>query len=82
MAPVIEDCQKSTDNFLERRAMAIAAKAQEIEKVHLHSLTKISGILDRYSFCICQGKILKCMSVTLSCLFWKTFTFTLQVGNL
>eukprot|EP00064_Thunnus_orientalis_P013212 superscaffoldBa00002118_g13249 len=34
VAPVVEDSQKSTDNFLERRALAIAAKAQEIEKVY------------------------------------------------
>ncbi|XP_053169751.1 periphilin-1 [Scomber japonicus] len=34
VAPVMDDSQKSTDNFLERRAMAIAAKAQEIEKVY------------------------------------------------
>lgn len=34
MAPVVEDSQKSSsDNFQERRAQAIAAKAQEIEKV-------------------------------------------------
>ncbi|KAM7367058.1 hypothetical protein PAMP_014983 [Pampus punctatissimus] len=34
VAPVVEDSQKSADNFLERRALAIAAKAQEIEKVY------------------------------------------------
>uniref|UniRef100_UPI0037E9C603 periphilin-1 isoform X2 n=1 Tax=Semicossyphus pulcher TaxID=241346 RepID=UPI0037E9C603 len=35
VAPVAEESQKSTtENFLERRAMAIAAKAQEIEKVY------------------------------------------------
>ncbi|CAK6949897.1 periphilin-1 isoform X2 [Scomber scombrus] len=34
VAPVMDDSQKSTDNFLERRAMAIATKAQEIEKVY------------------------------------------------
>ncbi|XP_072233897.1 periphilin-1 isoform X3 [Leuresthes tenuis] len=33
-APVVEESQKSTDNFQERRALAIAAKAQEIEKVY------------------------------------------------
>lgn len=36
VAPVVEDSQKSSsssDNFQERRAQAIAAKAQEIEKV-------------------------------------------------
>ncbi|XP_023143003.1 periphilin-1 isoform X5 [Amphiprion ocellaris] len=34
VAPVVEESQKSTDNFQERRALAIAAKAQEIEKVY------------------------------------------------
>ncbi|KAG7240729.1 hypothetical protein INR49_026618 [Caranx melampygus] len=34
LAPVVEEIQKSTDNFQERRALAIAAKAQEIEKVY------------------------------------------------
>uniref|UniRef100_A0A8C9YZI3 Periphilin 1 n=1 Tax=Sander lucioperca TaxID=283035 RepID=A0A8C9YZI3_SANLU len=35
VAPVVEEIQKSTiDNFQERRALAIAAKAQEIEKVY------------------------------------------------
>uniref|UniRef100_A0A3Q2V2M1 Periphilin 1 n=1 Tax=Haplochromis burtoni TaxID=8153 RepID=A0A3Q2V2M1_HAPBU len=34
VAPVVEESQKSTDNFHERRALAIAAKAQEIEKVY------------------------------------------------
>ncbi|XP_063357476.1 periphilin-1 [Pelmatolapia mariae] len=34
VAPVVEESQKSTDNFHERRAVAIAAKAQEIEKVY------------------------------------------------
>ncbi|XP_054480875.1 periphilin-1 isoform X2 [Anoplopoma fimbria] len=35
VAPVVEESQKSTtDNFQERRAAAIAAKAQEIEKVY------------------------------------------------
>ncbi|XP_076578599.1 periphilin-1 isoform X3 [Chaetodon auriga] len=35
VAPVVEDCQKlSAENFQERRALAIAAKAQEIEKVY------------------------------------------------
>ncbi|XP_030576286.1 periphilin-1 isoform X2 [Archocentrus centrarchus] len=34
VAPVMEENQKSTDNFHERRALAIAAKAQEIEKVY------------------------------------------------
>ncbi|CAJ1054966.1 periphilin-1 isoform X2 [Xyrichtys novacula] len=35
VAPVVEESQKpSTDNFLERRALAIAAKAQEIETVY------------------------------------------------
>ncbi|CAI5635889.1 unnamed protein product [Oreochromis niloticus] len=34
VAPVVEESQKSTDNFHERRAFAIAAKAQEIEKVY------------------------------------------------
>ncbi|KAM3587281.1 uncharacterized protein V6R79_000855 [Siganus canaliculatus] len=35
LAPVMEESQKSTaDNFLERRALAIAVKAQEIEKVY------------------------------------------------
>lgn len=34
VAPVVEESQKSSsDNFQERRAQAIAAKAQEIEKV-------------------------------------------------
>lgn len=33
LAPVVEEVQKSSDNFQERRALAIAAKAQEIEKV-------------------------------------------------
>ncbi|XP_040885763.1 periphilin-1 isoform X4 [Toxotes jaculatrix] len=33
-APVVDESQKSTDNFQERRALAIAAKAQEIEKVY------------------------------------------------
>ncbi|XP_038594271.1 periphilin-1 isoform X4 [Micropterus salmoides] len=33
--PAVEECQKSSiDNFQERRALAIAAKAQEIEKVY------------------------------------------------
>ncbi|KAM6895767.1 periphilin-1 [Xenentodon cancila] len=32
--PVVEEVQKSSDNFQERRAQAIAAKAQEIEKVY------------------------------------------------
>ncbi|KAM9705337.1 periphilin-1 isoform 2-T2 [Menidia menidia] len=31
---VVEESQKSTDNFQERRALAISAKAQEIEKVY------------------------------------------------
>ncbi|XP_070848566.1 periphilin-1 isoform X4 [Chaetodon trifascialis] len=35
VAPAVEDCQKlSAENFQERRALAIAAKAQEIEKVY------------------------------------------------
>ncbi|XP_041833951.1 periphilin-1 isoform X8 [Melanotaenia boesemani] len=34
VAPAIEESQKSTDNFQETRALAIAAKAQEIEKVY------------------------------------------------
>ncbi|XP_037616374.1 periphilin-1 isoform X6 [Sebastes umbrosus] len=35
VAPVVEESQKPpTDNFQERRALAIAAKAQEIEKVY------------------------------------------------
>ncbi|XP_028276822.1 periphilin-1 isoform X3 [Parambassis ranga] len=34
VALVIEESQKSTDNFQEQRAQAIAAKAQEIEKVY------------------------------------------------
>ncbi|XP_047430826.1 periphilin-1 isoform X2 [Mugil cephalus] len=34
VAPVVEESQKSADNFQERRALAIAAKAQEIEKVY------------------------------------------------
>uniref|UniRef100_A0A665TDJ8 Periphilin 1 n=1 Tax=Echeneis naucrates TaxID=173247 RepID=A0A665TDJ8_ECHNA len=34
VAPVVEEGQKSTDSFQERRALAIAAKAQEIEKVY------------------------------------------------
>ncbi|XP_032361589.1 periphilin-1 isoform X2 [Etheostoma spectabile] len=35
VTPVVEEIQKSTiDNFQERRALAIAAKAQEIEKVY------------------------------------------------
>ncbi|XP_044041633.1 periphilin-1 isoform X2 [Siniperca chuatsi] len=35
VAPAVEESQKSsTDNFQERRALAIAAKAQEIEKVY------------------------------------------------
>ncbi|XP_069565307.1 periphilin-1 isoform X2 [Brachyistius frenatus] len=33
-APDVKESQKSTDNFEERRATAIAAKAQEIEKVY------------------------------------------------
>ncbi|KAA8580111.1 hypothetical protein FQN60_005646, partial [Etheostoma spectabile] len=37
VTPVVEEIQKSTiDNFQERRALAIAAKAQEIEKVRLN----------------------------------------------
>uniref|UniRef100_A0A7N6APQ1 Periphilin-1 C-terminal domain-containing protein n=1 Tax=Anabas testudineus TaxID=64144 RepID=A0A7N6APQ1_ANATE len=32
--PVLEESQKSTESFQERRALAIAAKAQEIEKVY------------------------------------------------
>lgn len=39
VAPVMEESQKSTENFQERRALAIAAKAQEIEKVHSSHLT-------------------------------------------
>ncbi|XP_026182386.1 periphilin-1 isoform X3 [Mastacembelus armatus] len=34
VAPVVEENQKSTENLQERRALAIAAKAQEIEKVY------------------------------------------------
>ncbi|KAM4711693.1 periphilin-1 isoform 4-T4 [Anableps anableps] len=34
MAPVTEETKKSTENFEERRNMAIAAKAKEIEKVY------------------------------------------------
>ncbi|XP_022078263.1 periphilin-1 isoform X1 [Acanthochromis polyacanthus] len=34
VAPVVEESQKSTDSSQERRALAIAAKAQEIEKVY------------------------------------------------
>ncbi|XP_033987239.1 periphilin-1 isoform X6 [Trematomus bernacchii] len=35
VTPVVEECQKlSPDNFQERRARAISAKAQEIEKVY------------------------------------------------
>ncbi|XP_047245663.1 periphilin-1 isoform X3 [Girardinichthys multiradiatus] len=34
VAPVIEEGKKSTENFEERRTMAIAAKAKEIEKVY------------------------------------------------
>ncbi|XP_056223280.1 periphilin-1 isoform X2 [Seriola aureovittata] len=34
VAPVVEESQKPTENFQERRALAIAAKAQEIEKVY------------------------------------------------
>lgn len=33
-APIMEENQKSTDSYQERRALAIAAKAQEIEKVY------------------------------------------------
>ncbi|XP_026182388.1 periphilin-1 isoform X5 [Mastacembelus armatus] len=33
VAPVVEENQKSTENLQERRALAIAAKAQEIEKL-------------------------------------------------
>ncbi len=37
VAPAVEESLKSsTDNFQERRALAIAAKAQEIEKVPTH----------------------------------------------
>lgn len=34
VVPVVEENQKSTENLQERRALAIAAKAQEIEKVY------------------------------------------------
>nr|XP_019947805.1 PREDICTED: periphilin-1-like isoform X2 [Paralichthys olivaceus] len=34
VAPVVEEIQKSTESFQEQRAHAIAAKAQEIEKVY------------------------------------------------
>lgn len=34
VAPVVEESQKSTESFQEQRALAIAAKAQEIEKVY------------------------------------------------
>lgn len=33
VAPVVEERKKPLDDFEERRALAIAAKAQEIEKV-------------------------------------------------
>lgn len=33
VAPVIDESKKSTENLEERRTMAIAAKAKEIEKV-------------------------------------------------
>ncbi|XP_019947807.2 periphilin-1 isoform X4 [Paralichthys olivaceus] len=34
VAPAVEEIQKSTESFQEQRALAIAAKAQEIEKVY------------------------------------------------
>lgn len=34
VAPVVEESQSSAENFQEQRALAIAAKAQEIEKVY------------------------------------------------
>lgn len=34
VAPIVEESLKPTENFQERRALAIAAKAQEIEKVY------------------------------------------------
>lgn len=34
VAPVIDESKKSTENLEERRTMAIAAKAKEIEKVY------------------------------------------------
>uniref|UniRef100_A0A3Q3JU55 Periphilin-1 C-terminal domain-containing protein n=1 Tax=Monopterus albus TaxID=43700 RepID=A0A3Q3JU55_MONAL len=34
VAPIVEESPKPTENFQERRALAIAAKAQEIEKVY------------------------------------------------
>lgn len=44
-APVIEESKKSTENSEERRTMAIAAKAKEIEKVHVLYLLKTRDLL-------------------------------------
>lgn len=40
---VLEDSQKSVDNFQERRALAITAKAREIEKVQGSSYSGLHG---------------------------------------
>lgn len=54
MAPVVEESQRlSADNFQERRAQAIAAKAHEIEKVLMHTRPK-SNIL-KFTFSCSMG---------------------------
>lgn len=51
-APAAEEVKtqrsSSAENFQERRALAIAAKAQEIEKVIFHLLLNFSSILKRF----------------------------------
>ncbi|MED6261012.1 hypothetical protein ATANTOWER_032701, partial [Ataeniobius toweri] len=46
VAPVIEEGKKSTENFEERRTMAIAAKAKEIEKAIPRPVKATYGLLE------------------------------------
>lgn len=71
MAPVVEESQKlSADNFQERRALAIAAKAQAIEKVPIHPL-KSKSIKWKEVFILYLSQHL--FSDLIHCFLWITY---------